>query len=303
MFKQKRKKSALAISFVVIIWGMSWPVNKYALPYTPPLLYAGMRTLFGGFLLGMVILPNWRRIQWRKNWRIYSIVALFNTIIFNGIQTVGLEYLPSGLFSVIVYLQPVLVTIFSWMWLKESLTVMKSVGLIIGFLGVTAVSLDGLTGNISLLGIILALVTSLGWSLGVVYVKKTSSLVDGLWLVAIQGIIGGIFLTGSGLSLEKHSKIIWNMPFLLCLLFSAALAMAAATAVYFKLMSSGESSKVASFTFLVPLLSVGIGTIFLGEPLTFSLLEGLVLILLSIYLINRPPRAVSNEKKKVKRVV
>jgi len=40
-------KTMLAVIFLVLIWGMSWPIYKVALPYTPPLLFAGMRSLFG----------------------------------------------------------------------------------------------------------------------------------------------------------------------------------------------------------------------------------------------------------------
>jgi drug/metabolite transporter (DMT)-like permease len=43
------------------------------------------------------------------------------------------------------------------------------------------------------------------------------------------------------------------------LIFGSVFSMALATAVYFKIMSSGEASKVGSFTFLVPLIAVGIG--------------------------------------------
>ena len=142
-------------------------------------------------------------------------------------------------------------------------------------------------GDISLLGILLALITGIGWAIGVVYVKKTSGLVHGLWLVAFQNIIGGLVLSGVGLSVENVADIQWNPTYLSSLLYGAILGVTGATAVYFKLMSSGESSKVSSFTFLVPLISVLIGTVFLDEPFTISLLGGLILILLSIYLINR----------------
>ncbi|MGE7778936.1 DMT family transporter [Peribacillus sp. NPDC097264] len=282
-----RPVTAIGIAFVVIIWGLCWPVYKVALDYSPPLLYAGMRTFLGGLLLALALLPQWKKIQWKRNWYIYVIVAFFNTIIFNGVQTIGLQYLASGLFSVIVYLQPVLVVLIAWKWLKESLSAIKIMGLMIGFTGVVLVCLDGISGEISYVGIILALITATGWAFGVVYVKKTSTQVHGLWLVALQSIIGGLFLTGSGLAVENASYIEWNSTYLFCLIFGSIFSMALATAVYFKLMSSGEASKVGSFTFLVPLIAVGIGTIFLGEPFTISLLEGMVLILLSIYLINR----------------
>lgn len=286
MNKISKTKASLGIAFIVIVWGVTWPIYKMALQYTPPLLFAGMRSFVGGILLSLVLLPQWRQIQWKKTWPIFLISALFNIMIANGVQTVGLQFLPSGLFSVIVYLQPVFVVLIAWIWLKEPLSTFKVMGMLIGFLGVAIVSLHGMSGKISVLGIILALITGLGWAIGVVYVKKYSTLVHGLWLVAFQNILGGFFLSGVGMYVENVSEIVWNGPYIFSLLYGSILAVIAATAVYFKLMSSGESSKVSSFTFLVPLIAVVIGTVFLGEPFTMSLLVGMILILLSIYLIN-----------------
>lgn len=287
MGKLSKPKAMLGIAFVVITWGLVWPIYKVALNYTPPFLFAGMRTLLGGILLSLVLFPKRNEIQWKKTWPIYVISAFFNIMIFNGVQTYGLQFLPSGLFSVIVYLQPVLVVLLAWLWLKESLTIVKILGMVIGFLGVVAVSFEGISGQVSFYGILLAFITGLGWAIGTVYVKKTSALVNGLWLVAIQNIIGGIVLSGIGLTIENVTAIQWNLPFVSILLFGAVLGVTGATAVYNKLMRSGESSKVSSFTFLVPLIAVLLATIFLNEPFTFSLLVGLVLILSSIYIINR----------------
>jgi drug/metabolite transporter (DMT)-like permease len=287
MEKMSRSKAILGIAFVVLTWGLVWPIYKVALNFTPPFLFAGMRTLLGGLMLSLVLLPKWKEIQWKTLWPIYVIAAFFNIIIFNGVQTYGLQFMPSGLFSIIVYLQPVLVVFLAWFWLKESLTLLKIIGIIIGFLGVVAVSFDGIAGQISLFGILLALITGLGWAIGTIYVKKTSHMVNGLWLVAIQNIIGGMVLSGIGVSVENVTDIQWNLPYVSILLFGAVLGVTGATAVYNKLMRSGESSKVSSFTFLVPLIAVLLGTIFLDEPFTISLLIGLVLILLSIYMINR----------------
>ena len=281
-----KSKAMIGIAFVVLVWGGTWPIYKVALEYTPPLLFAGMRTLLGGILFGLVLLPQWRKLQWKKTWPIYMISALLNIIIFNGVQTVGLQFLPSGLFSVIVYLQPVLVVLLAWLWLKEPMSTLKVVGMLIGFIGVVVVSLDGISGKISYIGILLALITGIGWAIGVVYVKKTSAKVHGLWLVAMQNTIGGLFLSGVGMSVEGLSAIEWNLPYTASLLYGGILGVTGATVVYFKLMSAGESSKVSSFTFLVPLIAVGIGTLLLNEPFTISLFVGMILILFSIYLIN-----------------
>ena len=40
-----KSKALIGIAFVVLVWGGTWPIYKVALEYTPPLLFAGMRTL------------------------------------------------------------------------------------------------------------------------------------------------------------------------------------------------------------------------------------------------------------------
>ncbi|RNB91674.1 DMT family transporter [Brevibacillus fluminis] len=286
-------KTAIAIASLVLIWGVSWSIYKVALHYTPPILFAGMRSLFGGLLLALFLLPRRKQIHWRENWHRYTISALLNAVFFYGIQTVGLIYLPGGLFSVLVYFQPVLIGLFAWMWLGEKMTLLKLIGLAIGFLGILAVSADGLSGQVSLVGVLMALMTAVSWALGVIYVKKESGKVDSLWMVALQFIIGGTILTAIGTGVESWSDIVWNGSYLLGIGFGSSFGIPVAFVIYFTLINSGEASKVASFTFLVPLIAVATGTLFLHEPFTYSLLAGLVLIILSIYFVNRK----SNRRK------
>lgn len=279
-------KSTVAIVFLVIVWGLSWPIYKSVLLHTPPLLFAGMRALFGGLLLAIFLLPTWRKIKWRENWIRYCLSALLNAILFFGLQTLGLVYLPGGLFSVLVYFQPVLIGLFAWLWLGENMTKFKVVGLIVGFVGILTVSADGLTGKVSIVGICLALLSALSWALGTLYVKKESAHVDAMWMVALQFTIGGAVLTSLGAGLEGFSAIDWNAEYLFGLAYGATLGIPISFAIYFTLINSGDASTVASFTFLVPLIAVLAGTLFMGEPFTFTLIAGLLLIILSISLVN-----------------
>ncbi|TDK60994.1 DMT family transporter [Bacillus salipaludis] len=279
-------KTFAAIAGLVLIWGFSWPLYKVALAYTPPILFAGMRPLIGGILLSTILIPQWKKIKWRENWRTYFISALLNTFLFFGLQTIGLNFLPGGLFSVLVYFQPVLIGLLGWLWLGEKMSIIKITGLVVGFLGVAAVSSEGFTGHVSILGIVLALATAIFWAIGVIYVKKVSHKVDSLWMVGMQSLIGGMVLTGIGIVTEDWSSIVWNGKYLFGLSYGSILGVAAAYILYFKLVNSGEATKVASFTFLVPLIAVLVGTVFLGEKFTYSLLVGLILIVISIYFVN-----------------
>ena len=74
-------------------------------------------------------------------------------------------------------------------------------------------------------------------------------------------------MTATGSGVEGWSHIVWNSSSILLLLFLALFSVAVAWLIYFYLISKGEASKVASFNFLVPIISIVIGTLFLDEPL------------------------------------
>ena len=290
MSKLSRLQSFYLIAFLVIVWGVSWAIYKIALDYTPPLLFSGMRTLLAGLLLAVLLYSKRQLIRWKQNWRVYLISAVLNVVLFFGLQTVGLFYAPAGLFSVLVYLQPVLVGVLAWLWLGESMTVSKLTGLVIGFAGVVIVGAGGVSGHISAAGILFALATAISWALGTVYIKKSGEHVDSYWLLALQFLFGGIVLTAAGLMTEKWTDIVWNASYLTGLIFGFSISIIAAWAAYLKLVKSGEASQVTSYTFLVPLLSVFSSTLLLKEPFTIQLVAGLVLIGTSIYLVNRKIR-------------
>lgn len=286
-----RNRTALLITFLVLIWGLCWPIYKIALDYTPPILFSGMRTLLGGLLFLIFTIPRYKQIRFKDNWHIYLVLTIFNVILFFGLQTVGLQYLPSGLFSVIVYFQPVLVGLLAWVWLREKMTAIKIFGLILGFIGVVAVSANSFSGELSVIGVTLALITAVSWAIGTVFLKRAGDQVDAIWLITIQCLVGGIFMTGFGFGMESFQAIKWEWPYISGLLFGAIFGISLAWLVYFILVRSDEASKIATYTFLVPLIAIIIGTIFLHEPVTVNLIIGLILIVTSIYCVNRKPKA------------
>lgn len=113
MKQLSKTRTALLLAFLVIMWGVNWPLSKAALAFSPPLLFAGIRTLIGGLLLVIVALPRIHKLRYKETWPIYLVSALLNITLFYGLQTIGLNYLPAGLFSAIVFFQPVLMGVFS----------------------------------------------------------------------------------------------------------------------------------------------------------------------------------------------
>ena len=294
MLSPSRARTAGMLAFLIIVWGFNWPLSKIALNYAPPLLFAGIRTVIGGVLLILIALPRYKQLRFRQNWGVYLLSALVNIVLFYGLQTVGLGYIPSGLFSSIVFLQPVLLGLISWLWFGEAMYGLKVIGLILGFIGVAAISAGALSAHVSTIGILLALGTSVSWALGTALIKKVGPRVDAVWLVAVQLTLGGLFLTGTGSVTESWGSIHWNGAFLANLLFISIFVIAFGWLAYFTLMGEGEASKVASFTFLIPVVSISASAVLMGEHITVNLIIGLLMILLSIVFVNMKPRAAAS---------
>ncbi|AIQ61465.1 DMT family transporter [Paenibacillus borealis] len=283
---QKRKQTIGLLVFLVIVWGINWPLSKIALTYAPPLLFAGIRTVIAGIILVIAALPKRKQLNFRQLWPVYLVSAFLSIVFYYGFQTIGLQYVPSGLFSAIVFLQPVLLGIFAWIWLGERMYGLKIAGLVIGFLGVASLSLGGLTGSISPVGVLLALASALSWALATVYTKRNAARVDMLWMTAMQIMIGGVILLAAGSASESWADITWSPPFIVNTLFIAVFVIALGWMVYFKLINEGEAGKVGSFTFLIPLISIGSSVVLLHEQITMNLVIGMLLIVSSIILVN-----------------
>lgn len=284
----RRRYTVLAFCVLVVVWGSSFPVIKVGLDHTPPLLFAGLRTLLGGaFVAVAAALWEGRPSPGRDVLGVVAIAAALNVVLFIGFQTLAVMYLPSGSAAVLIYLQPILVGFLAWAFLEEELTVRKTLGLLLGFAGVVAVSSGSLSGKLPFVGVVMGVLSALSWALGTVYFKRERGRDSMLWFVAAMFLAGGAVLTLLGLAAEPWSGISWNAEFVASLVYVALAGVGVAWILWLALVSAGEASRVSAYIFFVPLVSVALGAAFLGEELTYSLVLGAVLVVAGIYLVNR----------------
>ncbi len=291
-----RRFTVLAFVLLVLFWSSAFGAIKVSLGYAPPVLFAGTRTLLCGAMIALAALVWGGRANLRRDWAVYLLLAAFNVVLFMGLQSFAILYMPSGSAAVVIYLQPILVGLLSYLILGESLSVAKVVGLLLGFSGVVAVSAGSLSGA-SLgtpAGVAFGVASALSWALGTVFFKKYGERLSTLWAVAVPFSLGGIFLTSLGLVLEPFSEISWAGTYVASLLYTAIVGTALAWLLWLGLVRAGEASRVAAYVFFVPLVSVLSGTLFLNEVLSPWLLVGATLVVCGIYLVNRR----SEEEKK-----
>jgi drug/metabolite transporter (DMT)-like permease len=289
----KRRFVVLAFSLLVLFWGSAFAMVEIGLYYSPPVLFAGLRTVVGGLAMVVAALLWGGSPNLRRDWPVFLLLALFNVVLFIAFQTYAIVYLPSGSAAVLVYLQPILVGFLAWLILGEELSAPKLVGLLLGFSGIVAVSSGSLSGAahaLSPIGVVLGTASALAWALGTVYFKRYEARVSTLWAVAVPFVVGGAALTTLGLVVESWDEVSWTGAFVGSLLYSALIGISAAWVIWFGLVRAGEASRVAAYIFAVPLTAVLVGALVLDEPLSYSLLVGAALVVCGIYLVNRPPR-------------
>lgn len=150
----------------------------------------------------------------------------------------------------------------------------------------------GTSGRVSGIGIGEAVVSAVLWSLGTIVFKHLSDRadpIDGWWAVAAPFLVGGAVLTVAG-GLTEGWSVDWNGRFVAALAYASLIGTAMSWTLWFWLVKSGEASRAATYIFFVPLVSVAIGALLLGESVAPTLLAGAALVALGVYLANRTPR-------------
>jgi drug/metabolite transporter (DMT)-like permease len=266
-----------------------WGAIKIGLEYAPPVLFAGTRMLICGAVLTLAALVWGGRANIRDGWPVYLLLAFFNVALFYGLQTLAVLFMPSGTAAVVVYLQPVLVGFLSYPVLGEALSAAKVVGLLLGFSGVVVVSAGTLSGASfgTPLGVAFGVASAVSWALGTVYFKRYAGRLPVLWAVGGPFLLGGVCITGLGLALEAPSGITWTGTFVASLLYASLVGTALAWVLWLVLIRAGEASRVSAYVFMVPLVAVVLGALFLGETVGPSLLVGAAFVVSGIYLVNR----------------
>jgi drug/metabolite transporter (DMT)-like permease len=283
----KRRYVVFAFALLVLFWGSAFSVVKVGLEYSPPMIFAGLRTLIGGLVILLAAVVWGGSPHLGRDWPIFLLLAAFNVVFFFGFQTLAVLYLPSGTAAVLEYLQPMLVGLLAWVILGESLSLAKILGLTLGFSGIVAVSSGSIFGNVSPAGVAFGAGSALSWALGTVFFKRYEARISTMWAVALPFVIGGVVLTLFGFALESWSEVTPTAALFASLSYVSLVEIALAWLIWFGLVRTGEASRVAVYVFFVPLVSIGVGAIFLDERLTLSLLIGTFLIVTGIYTVNR----------------
>lgn len=284
-----------------VLWGSAFPAvkNGYALLHIAPsdipsqMLFAGWRfALAGAILLGVaaamkkpILALNSRQM------RQVTLLGLTQTTIQYVFFYVGLAH-ATGVKSSIMNATGVFfsVVLAHFLYANDRLNGRKTLGCLIGFLGVVVVNLGGgaLGFDFSLLGEGFIIIAAFVLAAASIYGKRLSVGMDAMVMTGWQLLIGGIGLTVIGVIGGGHLEAL-NLQSGALLLYMALLS-SVAFAVWSLLLKHNPVGLIAAFNFLIPVFGVSLSAIFLGESLLrWSYLAALVLVCAGIWLVTRPP--------------
>lgn len=288
------KTAALALPFV-IIWTSAFPAAKIGLLDSPPLLFLSLRFLVAGML--MLVWVAWQgNLRWLslQETVILGSLGLLNHALYLGLSWTGMGSLSSGLSTIIISANPIVVAVLSSFLLGEPLTRQKLLGLALGFCGVAYIVRNRLTGGVDTLeGFLLVLAALLTLALGTVMYKKWPVRTNIATGTGFQIMFSGLLLLPVALWLEDWQAIEWTHSFAGALAWLVLVVSITGYQLWFNLLEKGSASGASVWFFLTPALGLVAGAWLLDEPLHLVDFAGILPVILGIVLVTRSSQQAS----------
>jgi drug/metabolite transporter (DMT)-like permease len=282
----------LLVIVFCLAWSSAFPVGKIALSVCPPELFLALR-----FLAAAAILLAWAALRGelstlrRGHWLGLLALGLLNQAGYNGLTWIGMRTVSSGLSTVIISINPILIAGLAVPFLREPMTTRRLAGLALGILGVIFVVRNRIVATKEdVTGIATIVVALLSFVAGTILYKRWSPSLPVTAVVGIQSLSAGAVLLCVGLATEDPAAIALGAPFWLALAYNIFIVSIAAFALWFFLLNRGSATSASSLHFIMPPLGLALGYAILGESIDALDLAGTVPIACGIWLVTHPAR-------------
>ncbi len=277
------------------IWGSSFLWIEIALREVGPITLVAFRALFGLlFGVAIIIIQRIPLPRTLKEWIPLSVLGLTNIAIPFFLISWGQKSIDSGVASILDATVPLFtILVAHFMLHDDKMTAPKVLGLLIGFAGVVVLmSKDIGNSSSSLLGqlaVILACVFYAGSSIFArVFTEDIPATLRGLGPLASASVVMII----SAFIFEAPVKVPTLPITWAALLWMGILGSGMAFIMLFYLIHEIGPTRATMVTYLFPLGGVSLGVIFLNEALTWQVVTGAALIILSLVVANWQPKKI-----------
>ncbi|HEV3425171.1 MAG TPA: DMT family transporter [Paraburkholderia sp.] len=283
-------KNLLQLLILAALWGASFLFIRVGVADFGVAPLMALRVGIGALCLAIVLIA--RRplresaVTLRKRALPLLVVGILNSAAPFCLFAYAELTLSAGVTSVINATTPLWGALVAFLWLKDRLSALRSLGLVVGFVGVLMLVWDQIAtphgGNATPLTTALAAAAALGatllYGIAANYAKRYLTGVDALTVATGT-------MTGATLVLLPLAVIYWPSAPISLHAWGAVIALGVACTgvaymLFFHLLSVIGPARTITVTFVIPIFGILWGALFLGESVSPGMLEGCVVILI-----------------------
>ncbi len=291
-------KEVLGFSFIVTVWGLNYPVSLLGMNYAPSLWLAFFRA-FSAFLSFSAVLILFKvRVKLKpRQILIGAMLGIPGSFVFFGFWLLGMQTVSPGIASVLVTAYPLWMLFMSVPVLGEHPSKGKTIAALFGFVGVALASnvIFDHTNN-SLIADVELLLAGLGFGLMTITVKRFFT--GNEMLKANQLQLGASLLPLFAWSIltQPFSTIHWSSYLVGSILWLGILGTAVAFSLWFILLSRYNASSMGVYMFMIIVVALVASFFIYGERVNALQLLGILIIIISIYRVNRSDKKAESLK-------
>ncbi len=276
-----------ALGLVYVVWGSTYLAIRYVVESLPPLLTASSRFVLASLLLGTYVLVRRGPGAFRAPPRAYAAAAGVGLLLLclgNGGVTVAEEAgLPSGLTALLVAGVPLWVVVLR-ATARDRPTGRTVLGVVLGFAGLAVLLLPGARpAGVTLLPVLTVLASSLFWAVGSFTAARVPLPADPLVTTVVEMLGGavGLVLWGYGRG-ESPVLVDVRLSSVLAFAYLVVFGSIVAFTAYSWLLGAAPISWVSTYAYVNPVVAVGLGALFVAEPVTGTTLLGGAITVLAV---------------------
>ena len=283
-------KATAVIVILTILWGFNYTAIKYSNEGISPVFASTLRS-FIACLCGIIYCLHKKQRLFHTNRMLFHgfVAGLLFGLEFACIYF-GLLYTDAARSVVFVYLSPFVVAAGAHFFLKgDRLTVLKTVGLILAFLGVIIVfqGRPSTAKPTMLVGDLLQILAAVLWGATTLYIKRyMAGKIHPINTFLYQLFFSIPVLLVVSFILEPRWITAITFTVGVSLFYQSVIVAFATYFIWFKLIHEYSVSRLSAFTFFTPVFGVLFGILFVGEEFTYSLMTGLPLVCVGIFFVN-----------------
>lgn len=292
-------KTYVKLSLTALFWGGAFVAGKHVSQHMDSAAIAFFRFAIASVLLVAVTWIQQGTLPRPTGKQAMALVVLGMTGIFsyNVLFFKGLRLIEAGRASLIIATCPGFIALGSVLAFKERLGRWRLLGVVLSILGASVVVSKGQLGTLLAGGVGLGewfiLGCVLSWMIYSLVGKTIMTALSPLVAVSYAVVVGTVALAiatgfdGLTANAREASMLDW-----LAILYMAVLATVLGFVWFYEGIKDIGVTRAGLFINFVPVCAVTLAFLILGEPLTWSLGLGAVLVLVGVFLTNRKPRVV-----------